>query len=127
MVEDNLEDAKHRMDGSEIQKLTILSTPTVPGHGVDAEDAWWASDQHKWEVPCPGCNRFQTLSFEENLRLGDTADECAVECAHCHREFQDWERAGLNKLGRWVPHNPDGKKRGYHVSQFNSPTQPLMK
>jgi len=127
MVEDNLEDARHRMDGSEIQKLTILSTPTVPGHGVDSEDAWWASDQHRWEIPCPGCSRYQVLNFEDNLKLGDKAEDCVLECAHCHHNFVDGERRGLNKDGRWVPQNPDGKKRGYHVSQFNSPTQPLEK
>ena len=37
------------------------------------------------------------------------------------------ERAAANADGRWVPHNPDGNKRGYHVSQFNSPTQSLHK
>lgn len=127
MVEENLEDAMARMDGSQVKKLTILSTPTVPGHGVDAEDAWWASDQHRWEIPCPGCSRFQVLSFEENLKLGDKPDECVLECAFCHRELRDDERRGLNKLGRWVATNPDGKKRGYHISQFNSPAQPLEK
>jgi Phage terminase large subunit (GpA) len=127
MVEENLEDARHRMDGSNIKKLTILSTPTIPGHGVDAEDGWWASDQHLWEVPCPGCNRFQVLTFEDHLKLGDTADECVLECQFCHRQFQDQERFKANSKGRWVPHNLTGKLRGYHISQFNSPTQPLDK
>ena len=35
IVEDNLEEARHRMDGSNVKKLMMLiSTPTVPGHGV---------------------------------------------------------------------------------------------
>jgi hypothetical protein len=127
MVEDNLEDARARMDGSSIKKLTILSTPTVPGHGVDGEDSWWASDQHKWEIPCPGCSRYQVLSFDENFKIGDTADECVLECVYCRREFSDQERAALNAIGRWVPQNPDGRLRGYHISQFNSPAQPLYK
>lgn len=125
MVEDNLEEARHRMDGSKIKKLTILSTPTVPGHGVDADDGWWSSDQHRWEVPCPRCGRFQVLNHEDNLRHGDTPDECVIECVYCKREISDEVRYGLNALGRWVPHNLNGKIRGYHVSQFNSPTQPL--
>ena len=70
MVEDNLEDARHRMDGSAIQKLTILSTPTVPGHGVDAAEAWWASDQHRWEIPCLGCGRYQTDHLRRELEIG---------------------------------------------------------
>jgi len=131
MVEENLADARHRMDGSNFKRLIVISTPTVDGFGVYADDAWDYSDQHRWEVPCPGCNRFQTLNFNEsslnysNLKLGDTADECVLECAYCHREISDNERFQLNALGRWIPHRLDGRIRGYHISQFNSPTQPL--
>ena len=125
MVEDNLEDARHRMDGSAIQKLTILSTPTVPGHGVDSDDEWWASDQHRWEVPCPGCGRFQIFNFEDNVKLGDNAFETVFECQFCDRRIHDHERRESNFYGRWVPQNLSGKKRGYHISQFNSPTQKL--
>ena len=132
MVEENLDIARHRMDGSEIRHLMILSTPTVEGYGVYAEDAWDDSDQHRWEVPCPGCKRFQVLSFEEpdlnysNLKLGDKADECVVECVYCQRVIKDSERPGLNAEGRWTSFKPDGRIRGYHISQFNSPTQPLV-
>ena len=127
MVEDNLEDARHRMDGSKIQRLTMLSTPTVPGHGIDSDDAWWASDQHRWEVPCPGCGRFQVLTFDENLRLGDKPLNCVIECQFCKRNWKDHERADANSRGRWVATNLNGLLRGYHISQFNSPTQSLVK
>jgi len=122
---DPLEEARHRMDGSKVRKLTMLSTPTVEGYGVYADDAWGDSDQHRWEIPCPGCGRFQVLTFEDNLKLGDTFLDCVMECAHCAHVFEDEERIALNREGRWVPHNPDGRLRGYHISQFNSPTQPL--
>jgi hypothetical protein len=127
MVEDNLEEARHRMDGSNVKKLMVISTPTVPGHGVDAEDGWWNSDQHRWEVPCPYCSRFQVINFEENLKLGDTANECTIECKFCKRQISDTQRWELNKTGRWVPQNLNGSTRGYHISQFNSSTQPLEK
>jgi hypothetical protein len=131
MVMENMEDARHRMDGSEFRRLVVLSTPTVDGYGVYAEEGWDYSDQNRWEVPCPSCGRFQVLNFDEpslnynNLRLGDSADDCVLECAFCKREIKDHERPGLNGLGRWTPHNLDGRVRGYHISQFNSPTQPL--
>lgn len=131
MIEENLSYARHRMDGSLIQKLIILSTPTVEGYGVYAEDAWDATDQHRWEVPCPSCSRFQVLNFEEpdldysSLKLGDSAETCVLECAYCHHEITDLERPAMNALGRWTPMNPGGKLRGYHISQFNSPTQRL--
>lgn len=122
---DPLEEARHRMDGSKVRKLTMISTPTVEGYGVYSDDAWGSSDQHRWEIPCPSCGTFQVLNFDDNLKLGDKADDCALECIHCSHSFTDLERVALNAKGRWVPHNLDGKLRGYHISQFNSPTQPL--
>jgi len=131
MVEENLEDARHRMDGSQIRQVLILSTPTVDGYGVYADDAWNISDQHRWEIPCPSCGRFQVLNFNDpsldynNVKLGDTAEECEVECAFCHHTLSDEQRPLLNKLGRWSAFNLQGDIRGYHISQLNSPTQPL--
>lgn len=131
MVEENLDDARHRMDGSTVQQLMMLSTPTVDGYGVYADDGWNISDQHRWEVPCPGCSRFQVLNFDDpaldysNVKLGDLASECVVECAFCKHEISDEARAGLNAVGRWTPMNLAGEVRGYHISQLNSPTQPL--
>lgn len=131
MVDENLEDARHRMDGSLIRQLMVLSTPTVDGYGVYSEEGWDISDQHRWEVPCPSCNRYQVLNFNEpdldynNLKLGDTHFDCVLECAYCHREISDDDRPTLNASGRWTAMNPDGRIRGYHISQFNSPTQPL--
>jgi hypothetical protein len=131
MVMENMSDARHRMDGSTVRKLLKLSTPTVEGFGVYAEDEWDSSDQHRWEVPCPGCGRFQVLNFDEpsldysNLKLGDTADTCVLECAFCKRQIKDRERPVMNAGGRWTTFNPDGRIRGYHICQFNSPTQPL--
>lgn len=128
---DPLEEARHRMDGSTVRKLWILSTPTVDGYGVYGEDGWDISDQHRWEVPCPHCGRFQTLNFDEpaldytNLKLGDDEYSCKIECAYCQKEITDEQRWALNAEGRWVAHNLEGRIRGYHISQFNSPTQPL--
>jgi hypothetical protein len=131
MVDENLPDARHRMDGSEIRKLMVLSTPTVDGYGVYSEDGWDRSDQHRWEVPCPSCNRYQVLNFNDpgldynNVKVGDDKYDCTLECAFCHKEIEDNQRPALNGKGRWTPYKPDGRIRGYHISQLNSPTQPL--
>lgn len=131
MVDENLPDAKHRMDGSEIRKLMVLSTPTVDGYGVYSEDGWDRTDQHRWEIPCPHCGRFQVLNFNDpaldynNVKVGNDKYDCTLECAFCHKAITDQQRPGLNAKGRWTPHKPDGALRGYHISQFNSPTQPL--
>lgn len=126
MVQDFLSDAKHRTDGSNVKRLTYLSTPSVPGHGLDSDDMWYASDMHKWFVKCPGCSRFQTFTMEEHLRIGDGPDDCKIECQFCHRAWTDNERARANATGYWEPQQLEsGKFRGYHINQFNSPTMPL--
>ena len=125
MVEDNLTEAEARMDGSPIKKLAMLSTPTVPGHGVDSEDEWYNSDMNLWHVPCPRCGRFQVLNFKENVKLGDSPNSSVIECMYCHKPFTDIQRAEMNAEGRWEPTNLLGEIRGYHISQLNSPTQTL--
>lgn len=118
-----LGDAISRMDASEVGKLIQLSTPTAPGIGIDSDDNWRISDQCLWEVPCPHCGRFQVISFEENVKLGIDKYDSILECSLCHKPIKDLERREANNSGRWVPSYLDGRKRGYHISQFNSPTK----
>jgi hypothetical protein len=125
MIEDNIPEAMARLDGSKVKRITELSTPTQPGHGVDAEDAWHASDQHRWFVPCPHCSRRQTFIVDENIYIGDTKEECYLHCAHCKKKISDDDRALANAFGTWEPDNPSGSKRGYHINQLHSPTQTI--
>jgi phage terminase large subunit GpA-like protein len=67
MVEENLPEAFARLDGSSIQRVVELSTPTAPGHGIDSQDGWHASDMRRWWVPCPHCRRFQVITFAANV------------------------------------------------------------
>lgn len=130
MVETFLADARRRMDGSKIKRLTELSTPTVPGFGIDSDDLWGASDQHEWEVPCPHCGRFQVLypsggNLEDHVVLGDDEFDCELRCIHCKKSLSDEQRFQAALEGRWEPQNLGGTKRGYHISQFASPTVKL--
>lgn len=127
MIEDNLPEAFARLDGSPIQRVTELSTPTAPGHGVDSEDGWHITDQHLWYVPCPKCSRKQVLNFKENIEpwLGDNATECKLHCKHCKKAWTDEDRWSANSLGVWRPENVGAPKRGYHISQLSSPTKTI--
>jgi len=117
------------LSGSHIQRTYELSTPTVDGHGVYADDAWGASDQMRWWVACPHCSAKQVLNFEDNcqpylgVKLEDSHE--SFRCSHCKRVLTDIDRANMNATGVWVPENPGAAKRGYHLNQFNSPTATL--
>lgn len=125
--EENLEDAYARLDGSNVARVYELSTPTIDGHGVYAEDGWASTDQMRWWVPCPYCSAKQVLTFDENVMpwLGDTVAKSQICCSHCHHQLTDQDRGEMNAGGVWVPDKPDAEKRGYHLSQFNSPTKQL--
>jgi Phage terminase large subunit gpA, ATPase domain/Terminase large subunit gpA, endonuclease domain len=127
--EDNLDDARARLSGSHVQRVYEISTPTVDGHGVYADDAWGASDQMQWWPACPHCSARQVITFDENVLpfLGDKIEDCheACRCSHCHKPWTDADRANMNATGVWVPANPGAVQRGYHLNQFNSPTATL--
>lgn len=127
--EENLDDAYARLDGSDYARVYELSTPTVDGHGVYGDDGWESTDKMRWWVACPHCGSKQVISFEDNvmMHLGnsieDSQDSC--RCQHCHKPFTDADRGAMNATGTWVPDEPGANKRGYHISQFNSPTKTL--
>jgi hypothetical protein len=125
MVEENIPEAMARLDGSLVSRVVELSTPTVPGHGVDSDESWGASDQHRWFVRCPYCARTQTFTVDENVVIGELPEECFLRCSHCHKKIDDKTRVSLNETGFWVAQQPDGAKRGYHISQLNSPTKTI--
>jgi hypothetical protein len=125
MVEKNIPEAISRLDGSNVKHTVELSTPTVPGHGVDAEEAWRASDMHRWWVRCPHCSRYQVFTVDENIVIGDTVDDCLLRCKHCQKEITDDERAAANATGYWEADNPGASRRGYHINQLNSCTKAI--
>lgn len=127
--EENLDDAYARLDGSDYARVYELSTPTVDGHGVYGDDGWESSDKMRWWVACCHCGSYQVIDFESNVLpyLGNDLDESqdACRCQHCRKPWSDVDRANMNASGKWVPEAPGANKRGYHLSQFNSPTKTL--
>lgn len=127
--EDNLDDAYARLDGSDYARVYELSTPTVDGHGVYGPDGWASTDQMRWWVACPHCSSYQVINFDENVLpfLGENVkqSETACRCSHCKKTLTDADRADMNASGKWVPDVPGADKRGYHLSQLNSPTKTL--
>jgi len=127
--EDYLADAYARLDGSRVRRAFELSTPTIEGHGVYGDSGWAASDQMQWWVACERCGTKQVIEWESNVLpfLGDTVEESkdSCRCIHCHRPFSDEDRAAMNATGEWIAANEGSDLRGYHLSQFSSPTKPL--
>jgi len=104
--------------------LRRLSTPTIPGRGVDLQ--FGKSDQRFYMHKCDACNEWQVITAEDNIfqYKKDGIDLMTDEiqdgtfgfvCAKCSKPLDRWYN------GEWVAKYPDRKAiRGYHISQLNA-------
>lgn len=104
--------ARERYSHSEFQHEDILSTPTLPDYGIEAEYA--KSDQKFWYIRCEKCNTYTCLEL--------TFPDCFVVtgkgkvirgCKKCQAEIHP-------RNGQWVAHYPSNDISGYYISQLNS-------
>lgn len=128
---------RRRMNASDVQRETDISTPTLPGRGIHA--MYLASDQRVYEQQCPECGVWRTLDFFQDVRVeGKPYDEwrywpaerlreayVRLICPACQHEFTKEERCAE---GRWTAQMPEVKGiRGYHVPWWPYPFVSLNK
>lgn len=95
--------------------------------GSEFHILWTESDQRYYHLKCPHCGKFVPLWYKYNTNK-------TVEGTNLIEGFmvrcQDLEGNGCGKLmdkrqavkgGKWVPQNPNGKWRGYHIDQLLVP------
>jgi hypothetical protein len=125
----------HRLDASRFGWTFHLSTPRLPGAGIDA--VFQGTDRRRWLVRCPGCTAEFEMAFPggpwpyatiEPDPSGWTEHDWAVWeergrparfcCYCCGHNLTAEDRAG----GRWVPEAPmPGRAHGYVISQLSAP------
>jgi hypothetical protein len=113
MEESMVELADKRLDGSDFKHRISLSTPSIPDYGVDYE--YKHSDQSHWLIKCDGCGKYTCLELEFPSCLKRLEDRVMRVCVHCGHEVHPVH-------GEWVAMKPAHDRRGYYVSQLNSPT-----
>jgi len=115
---------KESMKSSRWKLLREISTPSVPGRGVDKPFS--ASDQQVWLVRCTKCNLEQEIAYPDNIVQ---VKEIPLGTRELPADSYDFLcrlvkcRGKLNRMqGRWVPRYPDRKMiRGYHIPQTIAP------
>lgn len=116
MDDDRVDAVEHRLDGCYAPEMITLSTPTLPGYGVDY--AYKQSNQSVWMWECVRCNAYTCLelSYPECIAQPTNADPYYL-CDGCHNELD-------RVLGQWVARQPDITDHvGYWASQLCSPTK----
>ncbi len=109
--------ARERLSGSDLAHEFKLSTPTFPEYGIHFE--YLRTDMRQWKIKCRSCARWTCLEDEFPGCLLETEDRGVIKiCTHCSAEVYTID-------GEWVPAHPSRKRRGYYISQLNSPTVDL--
>ena len=121
--------AERRTDTySSRKKILKISTPTQKG-GSLIEKEFQKSDQRYYHVPCPFCETLQNLIFSttnEEHGLHYTAESGEITdvwytCMRCRERINEHYKSRMLKNGKWIPLQPNRKKRGYHISGLLSP------
>lgn len=116
---------KESLKSSPYGYLRELSTPTLPGRGID--EVWKKSDQHLWHVRCTKCGLWQPIDYPDNfVQLIDYPQHGLTEIPQdswafaCRKQIC---RGPLDRLhGKWVATHPSRKLvRGYHITQMMCP------
>ncbi len=97
-----------------------ISTPTLPGRGVDL--TWEKSKQYRWFVECLACGHKQVLQWPDNIR--PIKEEVPIYEKVIPRGSYTFccEKCGSDKInrrgGEWVPAYPAREIAGYHINQL---------
>lgn len=115
---------KESLSSSNYGLLREVSTPTLPGRGIDASYAH--SDQREWHVRCIKCGLWQTVEYPDNLiQIADVppGTKEIPKGSYAYQCRKERCRGALNRLeGFWVPKFPSNQHiRGYMIPQTIAP------
>lgn len=105
------------------RKTFILSTPTVEHTSVIYKE-FLTTDQNYLHVPCPYCNTFQALKWDNLKWEPGNPDSVLYYCEGCGVGIEERHKSYMLPRGVMVPANPQAvssTKIGFHVSSLYSP------
>ena len=116
--------AQERMSGQAERSEFLLSTPTIPDFGINAE--FLASDQKHFFFRCPRCGQLEELTSVDNLVIvGERWNDPRINESHLickntklilpHETKIEWLNTGI-----WVPKEHNTSVSGYHINQLYS-------
>ncbi|WP_199639363.1 terminase gpA endonuclease subunit [Serratia sp. PAMC26656] len=120
--------ASQRIKSFDDGLIMIGSTPTNKLDAIVQE--YEAGDQRKFHVPCPNCNHYHELVWENvrfdwqvlpNGRKKAVPETAKLLCPNCEHHITEGERVRAIAAGHWLATNPSGKYPSYHVSRLYSP------
>ena len=102
------------------RKIGLVSTPTIQGES-NIESWFYLSDQRYFYVPCPYCEVFHILEWQNVQWEKSRPKTATLVCPYCEGTIRERERNEIISRGEWRPHNPESDIRGYHINALYSP------
>jgi hypothetical protein len=110
---ENIEFAYDRVMHSDLQWISELSQPSIPGYGISA--VFEQSDQRYFLLKCPACGHWNNpVETFPGCMIKPLYDPAYLGCENCESELD-------TQFGEWVAKYPGRTEmRGYQVSQLYS-------
>lgn len=102
------------------RKMVMVSSPTIEGISRIARE-YALSDQRQWQMPCPHCDEFQRLKWEQVKWDKGEPLKAYIECGECGGVIAERDRQKMIKRGKWVAQAEFRGIAGFHVSALDSP------
>lgn len=126
--EDTIPLVKERMSGQLQKQIWMISTPSIPNHGINERFA--LSDQRHFFFNCPSCSKLIELTFPDSIVIcGESESDPNVTASHlicteCKSLLPHSTKTDWLATGRWIPKYPNRSIVGYHISQLYSCVRP---
>lgn len=101
-------------------KIYIPSTPTLEGSSKIAK-LFARGDQRYYMMPCPHCGARIKFEFARLKCVDKKPKTVMYFCQECEAGIHEWQKTLMLEEGIWVPTNPEGEYRSYHLSSLYSP------
>ena len=104
------------------RKILLTSTPTITDFSR-IESEYGSSDQRKFYVPCPLCNSYQVLVFEQLKFESRRPETVEYECEVCKERFGETAKTTMLRKGEWRATKPENftNTAGFWLNGLNSP------
>lgn len=101
------------------KKEVCVSTPTTKETSRIAVE-FEHSTQEEWNVPCPACEAFTPLVWENVIFEKDKLDDIRYVCPACGVVSSEAEWKEQYGKGKFMAKYPDRKVRGFHLNALAS-------
>jgi phage terminase large subunit GpA-like protein len=101
-------------------KIYLCSTPVLKQTSV-IEPEYEASDQRRYQVPCPVCQHSQILRWSQLKWPDGKPEQAQYQCESCLAHIPEHHKTAMLAAGRWVATYPERLTAGFHLNALYAP------